>query len=104
VSDNDQGSDQRAAPRMRVLGHAKIVANGGQINCVVRDLSDTGAKLGVSRKVRLPQTFILCFVKRNLMLPVRLRWRDGDHIGVSFEMPAPRPAPKAPQRRYLLDV
>ena len=76
--------NRRVSPRYRVLGHGQVIANGVVTNCVIRDLSDTGAKLGVSRKARLPAQFNLLFVKRNLRLRVQLRWRDGDAIGVSF--------------------
>jgi PilZ domain len=81
---NDGGDNRRVSPRYRVLGHGQIVAHGIVTNCVIRDLSDTGAKLGVTRKAKLPGQFNLLFVKRNLKLRVRLRWRDGDAAGVSF--------------------
>jgi hypothetical protein len=72
---------------------------------VVRDLSDTGARIGVCRKVRLPESFFLWFVKRNMRLHVRLRWREGDYAGVSFEMPQQTPKPaRAASRPYLLDI
>jgi hypothetical protein len=80
----DRGENRRVSPRYRVLGHGQIIAHGIVTNCVIRDLSDSGAKLGVSRKAKLPAQFNLLFVKRNLKLRVRLRWRDGDAIGVSF--------------------
>ena len=76
--------NRRISPRHRVLGHGQIIARGVVINCVIRDLSDTGAKLGVSHKVRLPAEFHLLFVKRNLRLRVRLVRREGDVVGVSF--------------------
>ena len=80
----DGGMNRRITPRHRVLGHGQIIAKGVITNCVIRDLSDTGAKLGVSHKAKLPQQFNLLFVKRNLSLRVRLVWRDADTIGVSF--------------------
>jgi hypothetical protein len=80
----DGGDNRRVAPRFRVLGHGQVTAHGIVTNCVIRDLSDTGAKLGVSRKAKLPEQFNLLFVQRNLKLRVRLRWRSGDTIGVSF--------------------
>ncbi|HEY7383850.1 MAG TPA: PilZ domain-containing protein [Beijerinckiaceae bacterium] len=76
--------NRRISPRHRVLGHGQIIARGIVTNCVIRDLSDTGAKLGVSHKVRLPAEFHLLFVKRNLRLRVRLVRREGDIVGVSF--------------------
>jgi hypothetical protein len=80
----DTAPEKRRAPRTAVLGHVQIVTREGGINCVVRDLSDTGAKLGISRRAKLPDEFVLWFVRRNVKLKARLRWRDGDYAGVSF--------------------
>ena len=55
----DGGMNRRITPRHRVLGHGQIIAKGVITNCVIRDLSDTGAKLGVSHKAKLPQQFNL---------------------------------------------
>ena len=76
--------NRRISMRHRVLGHGQIIARGVVTNCVIRDLSDTGAKLGITQKARLPEQFHLFFVKRNLRLRVRLVWREGDIAGVSF--------------------
>ena len=81
------------------MGHAQIYVEGKGINCVVRDLSNTGAKLGVSRRAHLPSSFILCFVQRKLKFRVRLRWREGDFAGVSFD---PQPALQSPSRKSLI--
>jgi hypothetical protein len=80
----DERDSRRASPRYRVLGHGQIITQGFVTNCVIRDLSESGAKLGVSRKVKLPAQFSLLFVQRKLTLRVRLRWREGDAAGVSF--------------------
>lgn len=98
-------SDKRIAPRVRVLGHAQIISRTGNTNCVVRDLSDTGAKLGVSSKVKLPAEFDLLFVRRRLTLRVRVRWRNGESVGVAFCEPdkAPR-AGKPKDEQHVLDV
>ena len=76
--------NKRVAPRYPVLGHAQIIGQTKAINCVVRDLSDTGAKLGVSNSVKLPAEFDLRFVQRRLTLRVRVRWRAGEYVGVAF--------------------
>jgi len=99
------GPDKRIAPRYRVLGHAQIISRTGATNCVVRDLSESGAKLGVSSKVKLPAEFDLWFVRRRLKLRVRVRWREGEYVGVAFC--DPQQAPKATRPRdgqFLLDV
>jgi hypothetical protein len=100
------GRDNRVAPRYRVLGHAQIIGRAGSTNCVVRDLSESGARLGVSAHTKLPPEFDLWFVQRRMKLRVRIKWRNGDYVGVAFCEPkkAPKgPKPKA-QEQFLLDV
>jgi uncharacterized protein YfaT (DUF1175 family) len=67
-----------------VLGHAQILGRGVTANCIVRDLSETGAKLGVSSRTKLPAEFYLHVVQKNLKVRVRLIWREGDFAGVAF--------------------
>jgi hypothetical protein len=80
----DDDSDKRRAPRKEVFGHAVILGLGLRANCIIRDLSATGAKLGVSHRVKLPPKFYVQLVKLNSTRLVNLRWRHGDFIGVQF--------------------
>ena len=84
-------SDQRAAPRMRTLIAAKIGFNNGQsaLDCLIRNLSDTGAKLIVSAAVTLPECFDLIVPRKSLTRRVRIAWRRGEEIGVRFEDASP---------------
>ena len=106
ADDDRNGSEKRIAPRYRVLGHAQIIGPAGATNCVIRDLSESGAKLGVSQRVKLPREFTLWLVQRKMKLRVRLRWRHGDYVGVSFLEPQPHfktPASDG-DSRFILDV
>jgi hypothetical protein len=67
-----------------VLGHGVITGPDIQANCIIRDLSSTGAKLGVSEKVILPPAFDLWLVKTRSRRRVVLRWRRGNFAGVEF--------------------
>jgi len=96
--------NKRVAPRYPVLGHAQIIGQTKAINCVVRDLSDTGAKLGVSNSVRLPAEFDLRFVQRRLTLRVRVRWRAGEYVGVAFCEPDRTLKASCPAEQRMLDV
>jgi hypothetical protein len=99
------GRDKRVAPRYRVLGHAQIIGRTGATNCVVRDLSESGARLGVSSRVKLPPEFDLWFVQRKLKLRVRIKWRNGDYVGVAFCDPQKAlKGPRAKAEKVLLDV
>ena len=55
------GSNRRITNRQKTLKSAKIVFNNKQsvIDCFVRDLSDTGAKLQVADLLAVPKTFTL---------------------------------------------
>lgn len=102
----ENSKDKRIAPRYRVLGHAQILGSGKTTNCVVRDLSESGAKLGVSSKIKLPPEFDIWLVQRKLKLRVRLKWRRGEYIGVAFEEPQPEfKSPRATrQNLFVLDA
>jgi hypothetical protein len=76
--------DKRIAPRTEVFGEALVMAPGLKVRCIIRDLSATGAKLGVSRKVILPEQFELLLLKAKSIRRVSLRWRNGDFAGVQF--------------------
>ena len=80
--------DKRRAPRQKVFGPALILGPKLEANCVIRDLSSTGARLEVPASVKLPQAFNLMLLKTNSSRHVLLRWRRGDLAGVQFCLPA----------------
>ena len=82
----------RIAPRRRVLGHCLIVAPGIHASGVIRDVSATGARLGVAAGVELPEEFQIVDPKTNSARQVSLRWRRGDLAGVQFCAPMPTKA------------
>ena len=49
----DESDNRRAAVRKVVLGHGLISGPNIHANCIIRDISSTGAKLGVSKKIKL---------------------------------------------------
>src|SRR5215213_4399665 len=84
-------SDPRAAPRLKALIAAKISFNNGQstLDCLIRNLSDTGAKLIVSAAVTLPECFDLIIPQKSVTRRARIAWRRGEEIGVRFEDASP---------------
>ena len=80
----DEVHNERKAPRIAVLGLAVITGPTLKANCVVRDISSTGAKLGISGKVKLPAAFDLWLIKTKSKRRAVLRWRRGDFAGVEF--------------------
>ena len=82
----DRMVETRTAPRHRVskAGTIKFVG-GGPIDCLVRNLSITGAALEVSNQARIPDRFILAMLDDGLHLACRVVWRKEYRIGVAFD-------------------
>ena len=71
-----------------------MVLNAGcsVINCIIRDRSDSGAKLRLPAATELPGNFELVFLTEGMLYPARLVWRRKDDLGVEF-VGEPRRAP-----------
>jgi len=81
----DTDGDKRNAQRRSTLKGGKIVFNAGRstIDCTIRNLSSTGAKLLVSSVVGIPDTFDL-LLDGHSKQPCRIKWRRLKEIGVEF--------------------
>jgi len=55
------------------------------IDCTVRDLSDTGARIAFTTLVTVPDNVELHIPQKQMTLPARVRRRDEYEIGVSFD-------------------
>jgi hypothetical protein len=77
--------ETRIAPRYRVTKPAKIDHGGDKIECVIRDISATGAAIEISNLVRIPDTFVLIIPEDRLRLTCRVVWRKEFRIGVAFD-------------------
>ena len=91
-------SEKRSAPRLRSFLKGKAVFNNRQstLDCLVRDISATGARLEVSNAVLLPDVFDLYVPQKETTYRARITWRGEGEIGVEFENPhAVQQAPKA---------
>jgi hypothetical protein len=81
----ETGSNRRITNRKKTLKSAKIIFNKKQsvIDCFVRDVSDTGAKLQVGDLAGIPRTFTLIFNDGSSHQCERVR-AHGNEIGVRF--------------------
>ena len=72
------------AQRRRTLKGAQIVFNGGHstVDCVVRNVSDTGALVRVEGAPNMPDEFDL--VIDDQRRPCRVAWRKLTELGVAF--------------------
>lgn len=88
---------KRGAPRRRVLMSAQIVYHQDQISvdCLIRNISETGAQLATDTALDLPPSFWLRF-RDGTKRPVELVWSKTNLLGVRFidvhppQMAAPR--------------
>ncbi|MGC5777871.1 PilZ domain-containing protein [Methylobacterium sp. NFXW15] len=90
--------EQRRQPRLRVLLKGRIHFNNGSssIDCLVRDMSTTGARLLLSETATLPEKFDLYIPQKERTYRAQLRWRREDGIGVTFDHGAEQAAETAP--------
>lgn len=79
--------EQRKQPRLRVLLKGRIYFNNGSssIDCLVRDMSATGARLMLSETATLPEKFDLYILQKERTYRASLRWRREDGVGVTFD-------------------
>ena len=79
--------ERRGAIRLHTLGGGRISFHylSASINCVIRDLSETGACLVVESPVGMPETFELCFNDEDAYRKCRVIWRSTNMLGVAFE-------------------
>jgi len=77
--------DRRRLARSRVLKSAKlVVGTSSVVDCVVRNLTNTGARIAIPNTTRLPEDLVLTFDGGRSMRPCRLIWRRLDETGVEF--------------------
>ena len=105
--------DKRSAPRRRALKAGMISMNNGNITlpCLVRDISDTGAKIRTDVNRHPSDSFTLSIDLDGLVAHCEVVWREGQQLGVRFtsapQISAPTRtqvvyAPEDRQRKSLL--
>ena len=77
-------NEHRSVPRNRVLRAGTIEFNGGAINCIVRNLSISGAALDVASPDGIPEHFTLVFPTDGLRMLCHVAWRREKRIGIEF--------------------
>jgi hypothetical protein len=71
--------ESRAAPRKTVE------FAGSTINCLVRNISISGAALDVTNPLDIPERFDLVFKADGTHIPCHVVWRQEERIGVAFD-------------------
>jgi len=91
--------DRRTALRQKSFLQGRIFYNHrrSSIDCLIRDISDIGAKLKFSEAVAVPEMIELYIPNKDEFRRARIQWRAGEEVGVAFgeevDAPALAPAP-----------
>jgi len=90
---------QRSAARQRSFA---VLGGHARVECTIRDISATGARLNFRNPIFLPRRFMLQFNSETQ--PVVVMWQSGLFAGVRFQTPIrlaspPRAKPSIWRRR-----
>lgn len=87
-------SERRQSPRQKSFLRGCIYFNNRRsaVDCLIRDISDHGARLRFSDSITIPDSFELHIPQKNQTLRVTARWRHGMDVGVAFADAARAPA------------
>jgi hypothetical protein len=78
-------SEQRVAPRRRILKGGTIEFGGDGIACTLKNLSETGAQIEVISPLYIPDRFTLSIASDQLKRRCRVVWRREKRLGVTFD-------------------
>jgi hypothetical protein len=78
-------SEDRNAVRHRMLKAGKIEFGSSAIDCVVRNVSETGAALEVESPIGIPERFELSVAQDRSRRPAHVVWRKERRIGIRFD-------------------
>jgi hypothetical protein len=83
---NEAMNEKRVTPRHRVFKHGTLAfSGGGSVDCTVRSLSATGARVDVFNLLGVPKSFILLIEADHFSRPCHLVWSRDKQIGVAFD-------------------
>ena len=78
--------EARRAERVRSFLRARIIFNNHSttIDCVIKNISRSGAKIDLGNSMSIPETFDLEVPQKGRTFRARLSWRNETSIGVAF--------------------
>jgi hypothetical protein len=84
---NDPSKNPPPAPRVRTFLKGVVYYDNRcvSIDCTIRDLSDSGARITFTSPVTLPDNIELHIPQKDRTLKARVRRREPMEVGVSFE-------------------
>jgi hypothetical protein len=87
--------ERRKVPRHRTLLGGEVSHNPqyAPVRCVVRNLSEEGARLALDPAALLPAEVEVAITVRAEVRPARVVWRRGESVGVAFTEAQPASEP-----------
>jgi hypothetical protein len=79
--------EKRDQRRQRILKAGTIAFNGSGIDCVIRNISATGAALEVESQIGVPGSFRLVIAAEHFNKSCHVLWRKEKRLGVMFAQP-----------------
>ncbi len=90
-------NEHRNTHRRRTLKEGKIVLSDWKVlDCLIRDLSESGARVELGGLTELPKAFRLLITSSNELIPAEPAWQTGLAAGLHFT----GPGQKAPPRKF----
>jgi hypothetical protein len=82
----ERRSDRRRATRQKSFLRGCLYYNNrrSSLDCLIRDISASGARLIFSDTVTIPDVVDLYIPQKEQTLRSQVHWRHGDEIGVAF--------------------
>lgn len=80
--------NHRAGQRHRTLKEGKVIlSDWTSIDCLVRDMSDVGARLQFGGPTEIPDHVRVLLMSSNRLYPAHVAWRRGQTAGIRFTGP-----------------
>jgi hypothetical protein len=88
-------SERRTSARQKSFMHGRILFNNRQsaVDCLIRDVSEHGAKLIFSDTAGIPEAVDLYIPYKDQTMRAHVQWRHGEEVGVAFGAAGRAPAP-----------
>jgi hypothetical protein len=86
MSERKSVSERRTSARQRSFLRGQIYFNNRRstLDCLIRDISSTGARLIFSDAVTVPDIVDIFIPQKDQTLRAHVQWRHGDEVGVAF--------------------
>ncbi len=82
----DKSAEDRKEPRQRTyLGGKLVYGDYFSLDCVVRDITDGGARVQISGEQAVPDQLYLVDLRSGIAYEARVIWRRYPQVGLAFE-------------------